>query len=80
VDNPATTLAYTAFGEAVGDDSGAFSRYRYAGGYGYESDLLTLSGAAGTAPITLLHVGERWYQPGDWPLCAARSHGDRRLD
>ena len=33
------------------------------GGYGYESDLLWLNGAPGTAPITLQHLGARWYQP-----------------
>jgi RHS repeat-associated protein len=35
-----------------------------AGGWGYESDLLLLEGAPGTAPITLMHVGHRWYDPG----------------
>ena len=39
-------------------------RYQYAGGWGYESGLLTLQGADTTLPpITLQHVGHRWYQP-----------------
>ncbi len=57
------SLAYTAFGELVGDPNGLNTRYQYAGGYGYESDLLTLDGVPGSAPITLQHVGARWYQP-----------------
>lgn len=65
----ANTLAYTAFGEpitagGVGVPPANFgTRYQYAGGWGYESDLLVLNGASGTAPITLQHVGWRWYQP-----------------
>ena len=59
-----SAVSYTAFGEPVGDPSQLGTRYGYAGGWGYESDLLTLSGAPNTASITLQHVGERWYQPG----------------
>jgi RHS repeat-associated protein len=62
------TSAYTAFGELVGGDLD--TRYRYAGGWGYETagfaddpGLLVLEGAPGSAPITLMHVGHRWYQP-----------------
>ncbi|MBI5866299.1 MAG: hypothetical protein HZB38_17650 [Planctomycetes bacterium] len=64
------TTAYSAFGDRVGgpgvppgDPSALGTRYQYAGGWGYESDLLSLNGAAGTAPIRLQHVGARWYQP-----------------
>ncbi len=60
----AASLAYTAFGEPIGDPNELNTRYQYAGGWGYESDLLTLDGVPGTAPITLQHVGARWYQPG----------------
>jgi RHS repeat-associated protein len=70
-------LAYTAFGEVLtagepNDGGGApggsapegAPRYQYAGGYGYESGLLTLQGADTTLPpITLQHLGYRWYQP-----------------
>jgi RHS repeat-associated protein len=59
----AGTLAYSAFGEPVGDAQALGTRYRYAGAWGYQSDLIILEGAPGTAPITLLHVGARWYQP-----------------
>ena len=49
-----------------------FPRYGYAGGYGYETGgfdgqrgILTLWGAnTALPPITIQHVGERWYQPG----------------
>jgi RHS repeat-associated protein len=42
-----------------------FPRYQYAGGWGYENGCITLQGANATlAPITLQHVGARWYQPG----------------
>ncbi len=54
---------YTAFGELVGTPTLVGTRYRYAGEWGYEEGLLTLDGAMGTAPIVLLHLGERWYQP-----------------
>jgi RHS repeat-associated protein len=60
----ATRLSYTAFGEPIGDPAALGTRYQYAGGYGYESGLLTLPGATGTKPITLQHVGWRWYDPG----------------
>jgi len=69
-------VAYTAFGEILttgdpgegGAPGGAAPegapRYQYAGGYGYESGLLALQGADTTLPpITLQHVGHRWYQP-----------------
>ncbi|MFO0837648.1 MAG: RHS repeat-associated core domain-containing protein [Phycisphaerae bacterium] len=62
-------LAYTAFGEEIalvggnGVGSAAMpTRYRYVGGYGYEADWLVLDGKPGSAPITLQHVGYRWYQ------------------
>ncbi|HUU96121.1 MAG TPA: RHS repeat-associated core domain-containing protein [Phycisphaerae bacterium] len=56
-----SAVSYTAFGELIG--SAPETRYQYAGGWGYESDLLVLEGAPGTAPITLQHVGHRWYDP-----------------
>ena len=63
-----SAVSYTAFGEAIG--TAADTRYQYAGGWGYETagfgddpGLLVLNGAEGTAPITLQHVGFRWYQP-----------------
>lgn len=77
-DPPATgprTLYYTAFGEAIVYDTGESEwkvattqpsgspRYQYAGAHGYESNLLVLEGKPGTKPITLKHVGARWYQP-----------------
>ncbi len=65
--------AYTAFGELV-DSNGAVgydptvappTRYQYDGAYGYESGLIVLYGAnPNLPPITLQHVGARWYQPG----------------
>ncbi len=62
------SVAYTAFGEVIG--SAPDTRYQYAGGWGYETagfgddpGLLVLNGAEGTAPITLQHVGFRWYDP-----------------
>jgi len=64
------TTAYTAFGELVTGYSELATRYQYAGGWGYETGgfgddpgLLILNGAPGTAPITLQHVGHRWYDP-----------------
>ncbi len=56
-----TAVSYTAFGEVIG--TAPDTRYQYAGGWGYESDLLILEGAPGTTPITLQHVGFRWYDP-----------------
>jgi RHS repeat-associated protein len=57
--------AYTAFGELVTPNSELGTRYAYAGGWGYESGYITLQGVNTTlAPITLQHVGARWYQPG----------------
>ena len=59
-----SAVSYTAFGEPIGDASAWGTRYQYAGGWGYESGLLTLAGAnPGLAPVALLHVGARWYQP-----------------
>jgi RHS repeat-associated protein len=55
------SVAYTAFGEAIGAELD--TRYQYAGGWGYESELLVLEGPPGSAPITLMHVGHRWYDP-----------------
>jgi RHS repeat-associated protein len=57
------TLAYSAFGEPVGDPAALPTRYQFAGGHGYESGLLTLPAAPGTAPLTFQHLGARWYQP-----------------
>ena len=56
-----SAVSYTAFGEVIG--SAPETRYQYGGGWGYESDLLVLEGAPGTAPIMLQHVGHRWYDP-----------------
>ncbi len=63
-----SAVSYTAFGEVIGTPPG--TRYQYAGGWGYETGgfgedpgLLVLEGAPGTAPITLQHVGFRWYAP-----------------
>lgn len=61
---PIATLAYTAFGEPIGDPNLLGTRYRYAGGWGYESGFVTLVGVnPNLPPITLQHVGARWYQP-----------------
>jgi len=57
------SVAYTAFGELVTGYSELATRYQYAGGWGYEADLLVLNGAPGTSPVTLQHVGHRWYDP-----------------
>ena len=68
------TLVYTAFGEPVTPDGqggwrvgfppASETRYQYAGGWGYESGLITLYGAnPDLPPITLQHVGWRWCQP-----------------
>ncbi len=64
-------VTYSAFGEvldAAGQPGGSvpagFPRYQYAGGFGYESDLLSLPGVnPNLAPITLQHLGWRWYAP-----------------
>ena len=73
-------VPYTAFGEPITPGGvgqpppAAATRYQYAGGYGYESGLITLYGVnPNLPPITLQHVGERWYQPGHRPLRAAGS-------
>jgi RHS repeat-associated protein len=56
--------AYTAFGELVTGYSELGTRYGYAGGWGYESDLLGLQGAnTALAALTFQHLGWRWYQP-----------------
>ena len=63
---------YTAFGEPLwAQPSGGIqrtwqaNRYKYAGAYGYEWAMLQLAGANEILPpIMLLHVGERWYEPG----------------
>ena len=58
----APAVAYTAFGELVTQNSQLETRYSFAGGWGYESGYITLQGANTTlAPITLQHVGARWY-------------------
>ena len=61
-----SAVSYTAFGELIG--TAPETRYQYAGGWGYETagfgddpGLLVLNGAPGTGPITLQHVGHRWY-------------------
>ncbi|HUU97553.1 MAG TPA: RHS repeat-associated core domain-containing protein [Phycisphaerae bacterium] len=63
-----SAVSYTAFGELIG--TAPETRYQYAGGWGYETGgfgddpgLLVLEGAPATAPITLQHVGFRWYDP-----------------
>ena len=69
--NDVSTATYTAFGEILdgsgspgGDPPSGFPRYQYAGGYGYESGILSLTGVnTALAPITLQHLGWRWYQP-----------------
>jgi len=66
--------SYTAFGEPIlsdgqggwtigGDAAAALgTRYTYAGGWGYEAGLIVLEGQDGALPpLTLQHVGERWY-------------------
>ncbi len=64
----ASTTAYSAWGERVTASSAqpwtaVGTRYAFAGGWGYESGLITLDGSPGTAPVTLQHLGARWYQP-----------------
>jgi hypothetical protein len=63
-----SAVSYTAFGEVIG--TAPDTRYQYAGGWGCETGgfgddpgLLVLEGAPGTTPITLQHVGFRWYDP-----------------
>jgi RHS repeat-associated protein len=57
--------SYTAFGEPITQGAELGTRYAFAGGWGYESGYITLQGVNTTlAPITLQHVGWRWYQPG----------------
>ena len=66
-----TFVHYSAFGEVLdasgqpgGSAPAGFPRYQYAGGFGYESDLLVLGGAnPNLTPITLQHLGWRWYDP-----------------
>ena len=66
-----SAASYTAFGEIL-DANGApggsapagMSRYQYASAFGYESGLLSLSGAdSSLPPIRLQHLGARWYDP-----------------
>jgi len=61
----AGAFAYTAFGEPAGAaDPLAVTRYTYAGGWGYEDGLIVLAGQdPDLPPLTLSHVGARWYQP-----------------
>ncbi|MBU0639553.1 MAG: RHS repeat-associated core domain-containing protein, partial [Planctomycetes bacterium] len=48
----------------VAADPADTTRYGYAGSYGYESGLLTLACPdPSLPPITLQHVGARWYEP-----------------
>jgi RHS repeat-associated protein len=58
---------YTAFGEAetvpASPPADAATRYGYVGAHGYETGLLTFTGGQGSFPMTLQHVGERWYDP-----------------
>jgi RHS repeat-associated protein len=58
---------YTGFGEAdtlpENPPVDAATRYGYVGAHGYETGLLTFAGGEDTFPITLQHVGERWYDP-----------------
>jgi RHS repeat-associated protein len=58
---------YTGFGEAdtvpASPAPDAATRYGYVGAHGYESGLLTFTGGQGSFPMTLQHVGERWYDP-----------------
>jgi RHS repeat-associated protein len=64
-------LSYSAFGELLtasgapgGFPPAGAPRYQYAGAWGYESGLLSLQGAnPALPPITLQHLGHRWYQP-----------------
>jgi RHS repeat-associated protein len=56
-------FCYTAFGEPVGDGPTGATRYGYAGSYGYEDGLLVHQGPdTSLAPVTLHHVGARWYE------------------
>ena len=61
------TTAYTAFGEPIGPGGVGFppaigTRYGYAGKWGYESGLVERWGVnTDLPPITLQHVGYRWY-------------------
>jgi RHS repeat-associated protein len=70
-----SAVTYTAFGEPVVSDGSTwhvggalpegYPRYAYAGQFGYESDLLAVQGTNETLPpVTLAHVGYRWYQAG----------------
>ena len=65
-----SSVTYSAFGEILdasgtpgGEAPTGFPRYQYAGEFGYESDLITLTGVnPDLPPITLQHLGWRWYQ------------------
>ena len=55
------TVQYEYIGGALPE---GFPRYAYAGQHGYESGLLSRSGAnPNLPPITLQHLGWRWYDP-----------------
>ena len=64
-------VTYSAFGEVLdasgqpgGSAPAGLPRYQYAGGFGYESDLLALRGANPNLPaVTPQHLGWRWYDP-----------------
>ena len=63
------TVVYTAFGEPImptgidGELPTDYPRYAWDGGHGYESSLIRMTAAnLDLAPITLVHVGERWYE------------------
>lgn len=53
-----------AVDQDIGSEPDIESRFGYAGDWGYEQGMLDIEGAVGTAHVTLLHLGERWYQPG----------------
>jgi hypothetical protein len=57
-------VAHTAYGEPIGDPAAPFTRFQFDGALGSESGFLSLSGAnPALPPITLQHVGARWYDP-----------------
>ncbi len=62
----AGAVAYSAFGEVLGEDfparPAARSRYGFCGGWGYENDALAEPGDI-LAGLGLLHVGARYYSP-----------------
>jgi len=60
-------IVHTAFGEPVTRMGIALAttRYRYAGAWGYESDLGAdhAGGSPGDTALPYTHVGHRWYDP-----------------